>query len=260
MSSWLLLLTLLSSLSSDDASDPCDSGDRDSESGYFWDEVTDFLDDVTDFLDEVTVLPELGFAGDCRDVGGNRGVVGNVAGFGAGGKSSGFGGVGSPPKRCPRPPCLLSLLVSLLQYLGKLELYIGSVTQRYFSTGTWSMTCFADKFMLSLSSLMRLRTSLISWSFTLGISQNERGRVLDFCFGPFVLVGSPKPRCDSSNFHGTTLKNVGLVWFADNSFQFTYCCCCCCRCRWHFDFESRNKEYYRSRWDAQMDRATIKSG
>jgi hypothetical protein len=103
MSSWLLLLTLLSSLSSGDASDPCDSGDSDSESGYF-------LDEVTDFLDEVTVLPELGFAGDCRGVGGNRGVVGNVAGFGAGGKSSGFGGVGSPPKCRPRPPSLLSLL------------------------------------------------------------------------------------------------------------------------------------------------------
>jgi hypothetical protein len=210
MSSWLLLLTLLSS--SDNASD---SGD--SESGYF----TDFLDEVTDFLDKVTVLLELRFTGDRRGVGGNRGVVGNGAGFGAGGKSSGFGGVGSPPTRCPRPPSLLIELASLLQYLGKLALYFGSKKQSHFSRGTWSITCFADKFTWRLFSPISSRTSLISGSFILGILQNERGSVLDFCFGSFALVGSRKPRFDSSNFHGTTSNNVGLVWIADNSFHFT---------------------------------------
>jgi hypothetical protein len=182
MSSWLLLLTLSSS--SDDASDPGDN-----ESG--------------DFLDEVAALG--GARGDLRGVGGTN--VARFGGFGAGGKSSGFGGVGSPPKCRPRPPSLLILRAVLLQYLGKLALYFGSVRQRSFSR-----CCVADKFTSSLSSRMSLRTSLISGSFILGISRNERGTACwTFCFGRFPkTVKFESVKFESSNFHGTTLKNVGL--------------------------------------------------
>ena len=188
MSSWLSHLTLSSlsttKLDADDARDPGDN-----ESG--------------DFLDEVAALG--GARGDRRGVGGTK--VARFGCLGAGGKSSGFGGVGSPPKRRPRPPSFLTLEAVLLQYLGKLALYFGSEMQRSFSRGTLSTTCVADKFTSSLSSRMSLRTSLISGSFKLGISRNERGTACwTFCFGRFPKTVSVK--FESSNFHGTTLKNV----------------------------------------------------